>query len=66
MKRHACLVDFYELEKLMNYEFNLLPKMVKRHPKNMADVDCYKYDFQSLDGIYESITKLNYTIKKLK
>ena len=41
-KKHACLVGYYELDKLIEYEKTLIPKGIKEYP----DLDCFKYDYQ--------------------
>ena len=61
-KKHACLVGYYELDKLIEYEKTLIPKGIKEYP----DLDCFKYDYQSLDCLYETIGKAGYKIIKLK
>ena len=64
-KKHACLVDYYELDNLIKYEYSLLPETFNGHKKCIDDVDSYKFDYQSIDNIYRSLSNLKYHIKKL-
>ena len=56
-KRHACLLPYYELDKLVKLEESLLPK-----GEDKAKADIYKYDFQSLDKLFETIEIAGYSI----
>ena len=42
-KRHACLVSFYDLDKVFKYEADLLKEKTKK-PVKVEDTECYKYD----------------------
>jgi len=65
MKKHACLVDYYALDELIKHEYSLLPDNYKGNKKSIDDVDCYRFDYQSLDNLYSSIQDLNYSVSKL-
>ena len=56
-KRHACLLPYYELDKLVKLEESLLPK-----GEDKVKADIYKYDFQSLDKLFETIEIAGYSI----
>lgn len=60
-KKHACLVNYYELDKLIKKEYDLLPS----NKKDMKTVDCYYYDFLALDEFYKTIIEAGYKIVPL-
>lgn len=59
-KQHACLLPYYELDKLVKLEEKLLPEGID---KTSADV--YRYDFQSLDKLFEVIKEAGLVVKKI-
>ena len=56
-KKHACLVPYYELDKLVKLEESLLPK-----GEDKSKADTYRYDFQSLDKLFSTIEVAGYKI----
>lgn len=60
-KKHACLANYYAMDKLVKYQFDLLPA----DNKNFSLVDVYNYDFQSLDNLFETIEVANYKVHKI-
>lgn len=58
-KRHACLISYYDLKALSEYEVKLTNK-----EKTLEELDVYKYDYQLLDGLFGTIVKEGYKIVK--
>ena len=60
-KKHACMIPYYDLDKLSKYESKLT-----KGKKTVKDVDLYKYDYQILDNLYKQIVnEAGYKIVKL-
>lgn len=59
-RKHACLISYYELEALADYEV----KLTKGEQK-LEDVETLKYDYQLLDGLFDTIVKEGYKIVEL-
>ncbi len=60
-KKHACLISYYELKALSEYEVKL-----SNNEKTLKDVDVFKFDYSSLDGLFDRIVKEGYKIIKLQ
>lgn len=61
VKKHACLLTYYDLAKLDEYLVEL-----SENKLSVQDVETYKYDYQIMDGIYEYLSDLDYKIIKRK
>lgn len=59
-RKHACLISYYELKTLAEYEAKL-----SKGKKKLEDVETYKYDYQLLDGLFDTIVKEGYKIIEL-
>lgn len=59
-RKHACLISYYELKSLADYEVKL-----SKGEKTLEDIETYKYDYQLLDSLFDTIVKEGYKIIEL-
>ena len=67
-KRHACLTTYQGLDQLIRYKYKTIKKRIASGNKDVSDVDLktlsalYRYDYMVIDGMYEALHKLGYSI----
>ena len=65
--RHACLTTYYGLDKLICYKEKTLKEATDRKVGEVtkdALAAIYRYDYMVIDGMYDALTKLGYSIVK--
>ena len=67
-KRHACLTSYLGLDQLIRYKHETIKKRIECGHNNVADDDLktlaslYRYDYMVMDGMYEALQQLGYSI----
>ncbi len=62
-KKHACLLSFYDLDKLYKHELEVYKN--NGCDKNIKDIETNSYDYAIMDGVYETLSQFGYKITKL-
>ncbi len=66
--RHACLTTYEGLDKLIKYKYETQKEASEKGEKNIGTVDfnaaadIYRYDYMVIDGMYDALTRLGYSI----
>ena len=67
-KRHACLTTYQGLDELIRYKHETIKKRMESGDKDVISADIkslsalYRYDYMVIDGIYEALHQLGYSI----
>lgn len=59
---HACLVDYYDLDKLYKYLESDSTK--NSYNLSLKDIESYRYDFMIMDSLYDQLAAVGYKIYK--
>ena len=66
--RHACLTTYEGLNKLIDYKYEVIKQASDAKEKDVETVDknaldsIYRYDYMVIDGLYDALTRLQYSI----
>lgn len=67
-KRHACLTTYQGLDQLIRYKYDKTVAEIKQGKENIAEPDpnalaaIYRYDYMVIDGMYDALQNLEYSI----
>ena len=68
--RHACLTTYEGLDTLIEHKYQVIKQASDKKEKDVETVDrnaldsIYRYDYLVIDGLYDALTKLGYSIVK--
>ncbi|MBQ2740948.1 MAG: hypothetical protein IJF39_04960 [Clostridia bacterium] len=68
--RHACLTTYEGLDALIEHKHQVIKAASDKKEKDVETVDknaldsIYRYDYMVIDGLYDALTKLGYSIVK--
>ena len=69
-RRHACLTTYEGLDELISYKYQTMQEAVQKGEKEVGAIsreslaDLYRYDYMVIDGMYDALTGLGYSIVK--
>ncbi len=68
--RHACLTTYYDLDTLIRHKCKILKEAQEKGEKQVGSIelnvltDLYRYDYMVIDGMYDALDKLGYSLVK--